>query len=247
MRKRNKSQRGADKDRYLITYADLMTLLLGLFVVLYASSVTDLEVFASYKEAFYEVFDANGGSPLEGGEGILDNKGNDLLDPLLPPRERSLADVEQDLRNTLSEYFDKDQLDLRMTEEGLVLELNEKLLFEKGDATITKEKSHLLDTLAGVVNTLENPVEIAGHTDNDPIQTNKFPSNWHLASYRAANVAAYLFARGFQPTNVKITSFGDQRPLVANTSSKNKSVNRRVEITISEAANDTPISYRDSL
>jgi chemotaxis protein MotB len=243
MRRNNKSTgRGTGRDRYLLPYADLLTLLFGLFVLLYASSVTDLAKFGEYKEAFYQVFEPNGPVPNEGGEGLLDNKGNSLIDPLLPPTEKTLGEVEDNLRNTLSEYFDNDRLDLRMTEEGLVLSMNEKFLFSKGSADVESESENLLDTLSTVLVKIANPVEISGHTDSDPISTTRYPTNWHLASARASTVCGYLISRGVNPVNTKVVSYADQRPLESNETPEGKSANRRVEITIAEPDSNTPIS-----
>lgn len=239
MRKRGKS--GSDKDRYLITYADLLTLLLGLFVVLYASSITDLEKYSEYKEALFAVFDPNSDKPMEGGEGLLDNRGNSLA-PVEMPESKTIGEIKEELSNTLRSYFDNDELDMRTEEDGLVLNMNERLLFPVASDELRPQGQVFLDTLATVLKKIDNPVEIAGHCDNDPIRTSRFPSNWHLAAGRAAGVATSLFSRGVPQGNIKISSYGDQRPIQPNTNEQNKALNRRVEISISEKEKDTPIS-----
>lgn len=250
-RRRIRKSGHSNSDRYLITYADLLTLLLGLFVVLYASSVTDLVAFDKYKEAFYEIFDSNGGKPTDGGEGILDNKGKSLIDPLLPEKDKmmaenatakSLDELEPEINNTLRNYFDEDKLDLRKNADGLVISMNERMLFSKGSADLERTEIEVLDSIAGVLKSISNPIEISGHTDTDAIRTTKHPTNWHLASDRAANTALYLFSKGLNSSNVKVVSYGAERPIANNDNEKNKSLNRRVEITIQEVDLTTPIS-----
>lgn len=231
----------SEKDRYLITYADLITLLLGLFVILYASSKVDAEKFKEFSKAFNMYFDKPG--VLEGGEGVLDGRRDNIPEPILPhPQQKSIDQIMKEAESALSGFLEDGKLSIKRTKGGVMLTLPEVLLFETAKAQVQPEGITVLDTLANILSGIGTNllVTVDGHTDSRPIQTAQYESNWHLSVDRATNVAYRMMQMGLPEYNVAIRGFGSQRPKVDNSSPENRAENRRVEVTISELPENAP-------
>ncbi len=239
--KKNKSNNKSEsRDRYLITYADLITLLLGLFVILYASSQVDKAKFKQYSEAFSEYFHSPR-SVLKGGQGVLDGSGRPLPEPILPSRgQRTLDDIAKEAKEALSTFLADSLITMQRTGNRLVLSFPEKLLFRSGKADIQNDGSVVLDSLAKVLKGIKYQITVDGHTDTDPIRTFQYESNWHLSVDRALNVGYTLIQKGVPELNLSIRGFGSQRPVATNQTEAGKMKNRRVEISISELPPDAP-------
>ncbi|CUS97153.1 chemotaxis protein MotB [Candidatus Kryptobacter tengchongensis] len=220
-------------ERWLITYADLITLLLGLFVVLYSMSQIDLSKYQQWISAFSQLF--GGGGVLAGGKGVL-------ITPA-PPKSGSASDVsasqptqqqklEVQINAVLSSNIQSKKIIVTTSSEGLTIHLLERLLFESGSAELKPEAMSVLDTLAEILKFLPNKIRIEGHTDNRPIRSAKFPSNWHLSVARALNTAYYLMNKGVNPEKISIVGYAEYRPIAPNDSEENRAKNRRVDIVV---------------
>jgi len=220
-------------ERWLITYADLITLLLGLFVVLYSMSQIDLSKYQQWISAFSQLF--GGGGVLAGGKGVL-------ITPA-PPKSGSASDVsasqptqqqklEVQINAVLSSNIQSKKIIVTTSPEGLTIHLLERLLFESGSAELKPEAMSVLDTLAEILKFLPNKIRIEGHTDNRPIRSAKFPSNWHLSVARALNTAYYLMNKGVNPEKISIVGYAEYRPITPNDSEENRAKNRRVDIVV---------------
>lgn len=231
-------------DRYLITYADLITLLLGLFVILYVTSRVDEEKYKEYAKAFADYFkpDANDnahGSGLDIFKGV--RKG--IPEPVMPfPERRSLKEIELDVQKELAEYINQGEISVITRGGNVVITLPEKLLFRSGKAEIEPDGVSILEKLSKALLGLAENQEIAidGHTDSDPISNFRYPSNWHLSVARAVNVAFFLVQKGVSEHSLVVRGFGPQRPISDNSTPEGKALNRRVEITISEISSNIP-------
>lgn len=121
-------------------------------------------------------------------------------------------------------------------ERGVTIHMLEQLLFTSGDARVKESAYQTLDSIASVVRALPNDVRVEGHTDNVPIATREFPSNWHLSVSRAVNTAFYLITRhGLNPDKIAVVGYSEFKPLVENSSEENRARNRRVDIVILDA------------
>ena len=222
-------------ERWLITYADLITLLLGLFVVLYSMSQLDLQKYQQFVAAFGRIFGGGGAGILPGDKGVL-------AAPVVPKsgagdEEKDAFDkrgdkLEVQLNAILSSSIKAKEVILATTPEGLTIHLLERLLFESGSAELRAESKAVLDTLAEILRLLPNRIRIEGHTDNRPIRSAKFPSNWHLSVARALNTAYYLMNRGVRPEKISIAGYAEFRPIAPNDTEENRAKNRRVDIVI---------------
>ncbi len=196
MIRKNKIDDQEHSDRWLLTYADLLTLLLGFFVLMYGMSTIDSKRFGQMAEGLQGVFhggqdkEQQNSKALDSGAGVL--KIGKLK--LLQQRVRSLADSLDSAEGMLPEHGDPgtDALSTEITERGLIVHIRESALFESGKAELKATAHFLLDTLAAELSDLPNHLRVEGHTDSRPISTERYPSNWELSAARASAVVRYL-------------------------------------------------------
>ncbi len=222
MKKKKTHTEHAGNDRWLLTYADLITLLLGLFVILYAMSNIDKKKYDKWVAAFEGVF---GKSSVEMERGIGE-KG--MIDGL-----SEQIRIEKLLKQALKIDGQNSALSVSVDERGVTIHIQEELLFPSGEAQLKGSSFVMLDSLAKVVKKLPNDIRVEGHSDNIPIATASFPSNWHLSVSRAMNAGYYLIDRhNINPEKVSVVGYGEYKPILPNTSEKNRAANRRVDIVI---------------
>jgi chemotaxis protein MotB len=245
-------------EAWVIPYADMLTLLMALFLVLFAVGRTDIEKFKKLAESFREEF-GNGGSaeivsvgtgntgdlPIDGGNGVLDNPviipTVEQIDEAVHQAETNAAEaavagldeVREHIQGVADEQGVGDKIAFRFEGRGLVLTvLNDSVLFEPGQATLQPEGLAILDLVTQSLMTLPNDIAIEGHTDSRPISTSRYPSNWELSTSRATSVLRYMLLQGFDPARVSAAGYADTRPVADNTTAEGQSANRRVEIVI---------------
>ncbi len=241
LKRKNNEVEAPSSDRYLITYADLITLLLGLFVILYASSQVDEEKYKEFSAAFQDYFKSTKEQVLQGGNGVLEGHKNGIPEPILPnPSEKSFEDFSKNAENALRGFIENGSLDIKINKAEIVVSLPEELLFQSGKATVQPAGEVVLDTIARFLSGIPYQLTIDGHTDATPIRTFRYQSNWHLSVARATNVAYSLIQKGVPEPNLVIRGFGAQRPISDNASNEGRAMNRRVEITISQLSGETP-------
>ena len=141
------------------------------------------------------------------------------------------------LVSKIEHYIDKEQLDefakVVVDEHRVKLILNPPILFDSGKAILKPEGKKVLDSAGEIYDTVFNPIVIEGHTDNVPINTNDYPSNWELSFFRAFSVVKYyIFSRNYKPTRLSAMGYGEYKPLVGNETRFDRSLNRRIEINI---------------
>ena len=150
-------------------------------------------------------------------------------------RDASLAQLQQQVLQTISREV-KNDFSMRWDQKRLVLVLGERIAFNVGEANLLPDFQPTLKRIAGFISEQpEYKVAVAGHTDDVPINTTQFPSNWELSAIRAVNVAKFLILNGVDPHRVSIEGYSAYRPLHANTTSHERRANRRVEITLIKA------------
>lgn len=242
LKKKNKLEHKINHDRYLITYADLITLLLGLFVILYASATVDSAKYSEFTKAFGEYFKSTKEQVLNGGGGVLPGPKDGIPEPIIPNSavNKSLQDLKIEAETSLKSFINDGKLKVAFNNNGVVLTLPESLLFQSGKDEIQNNAFNVLDNIAKILNVSNLQISVDGHTDSDPIKTFRFASNWHLSSSRALKIGYYLINKGMNESNVVIRGFGSQRPITENNNPENKAQNRRVEITISQLPNNAP-------
>ncbi|MFQ5830866.1 MAG: flagellar motor protein MotB [Candidatus Methylomirabilia bacterium] len=211
---------GTGASRWLLTYADMITLLLAFFIVLAASSIVNQERISSVGESIRSAFRA---PPLPERPGGSEG----------PVNPSVLGELEAKLASALGPEIGRSQVELEMSERGLVIRLSDATLFELGKADLTLSAKGLLDRIVPFLASLPNMLEVEGHTDNLPIRTAQYPSNWELSTARATSVVRYLMNRyGISPLRLTARGMGKFRPLLPNHATRGQPRNRRVEFLI---------------
>lgn len=210
---------GAQRDRWLISFADLMTLLFALFVVLYASA--DRERGRAVAEALAGQISANGAAG--GGNGVL--PGSDSLQQAQRAVERVLL-INEALGTRAR---------VAATERGFVISLAEAGFFAPGEAVVSQEARLMLEDLADTLKQTEMIIRVEGHTDARPIATARYPSNWELSSGRASAVLAELVAHGVPPSRLSIAGYASEKPIADNDTPEGRAMNRRVDLVVLQA------------
>ncbi|EXX85318.1 flagellar motor protein MotB [Paenibacillus darwinianus] len=242
-------------ETWLIPYADLLTLLLALFIVLYAMSSVDAKKFEDMSKAFNIAFSS--------GKGILDQsavvtnanqmnvidqtKPNSDGNQTMSERQRqrkaeSLRQKEQQqlekLKRQLDQYIRNNgltaQLKTQLNQSQLLITISNTALFDSGSADIKQESRKLATTIGAMLEAYPGyEISVAGHTDNQPIHTAEFPSNYELSAKRAINFMSILLASGhLDPKLISPTGYGEFRPIATNATAAGRAKNRRVEISI---------------
>ncbi|TKJ40727.1 chemotaxis protein MotB [candidate division LCP-89 bacterium B3_LCP] len=234
-KKKKGGEEGGD-ERWLITYADLITLLLGLFVVLWSMGRADLEKYKEMRAAFKDVFGGGAAVQLQklpglpevgrGGDGPYDNlDGGAYPDTSEAYLTAKLSEALEDMSEVAGE------ISVEIEERGVIIHLTESVLFDLGKAGLKPAAKKLLSGVAPVFIKSGRPIIIEGHTDNLPISTRDFPSNWQLSAARSANVVHYLTHQTAIPGDqISIAAFADKHPVESNETKEGRQKNRRVDV-----------------
>lgn len=250
-RKRKKDEGGAPG--WMVTYSDLMTLILVFFILLFSMSQIDVEKFRAVAESYRQrvIFDFYPSivpmeNPSEKAKEIQEERN---LDEFSTPSQNDTVRNEQtgdqsvdslnqlisEVNQFLTEENLHDVITAVRTDRGVVLTLQEKVLFETGKADIIDAGKPFLNKVSKLLVNIPNHVRVEGHTDSRPISTYRYPSNWELSGARASSVIRYIIgAEGLDPTRFQAVGYADTRPVAENNSPENWQKNRRVEIVILE-------------
>ena len=227
---------------WMATYSDMVTLLFAFFVLLFAMSSTQQE---SFKELIKSLRSALGVQQIpEAGtrEGLTMHKvpveeiKTDPVDELGAMVQKELDDIVSEVRELV--LFNMLGGDVRIMEDelGATFVISEKSLFREGDAEMTQEGYDVIRRLYTILRQFRYPIRIAGHTDDEPIHTDRFPSNWELSTARACTVVKYLVELGINPAQISAEGYAQYRPIATNETPEGKAQNRRVEIKYDRVA-----------
>lgn len=233
------------QDRWVISYADFITLLFAFFVVMYSLSSVNEEKYKNLSEALSGAFDSVGGRLLPGtgetSQTTLDIRPGEGNDPVsganlaAPDVEESaqLKRIETLLNERILPGVEAGLLSISSNELWLAIELSSNMLFAPGQATPTAAADELLERLAILLRPFENPIHVEGFTDNQAIDTAQFPSNWELSAARAAAVVRVMAHYGVPPERMAAVGYGEYQPAYSNRTEQGRELNRRVVIVIS--------------
>lgn len=233
---------------YMNTYGDMMTLLLTFFILLFSMSNMDAAKFRAFVESF-----SGGSGILDGGEVILNESGilgNGIQQFPAPQQILSTTDYEaykqkeelKGLQKELETFIYEKKLNEKIGVEhrgdAIIIRFEDMLLFETGKASLKPEAKEVLKTLGGGFTKYINEgyrLSSEGHTDNRPISTAQFPSNWELSAARAIAVAKFFIEdMNFSPESVSAEGFGEYRPIADNSTPEGRAANRRVELRLTK-------------
>jgi chemotaxis protein MotB len=231
-RKHKGEGHGGGEERWLLTYADLITLLLAFFIILYSGSKADLERFSELAHSFQQTF---GSGPFDSGAGgMLMGQGAELFDfGSLPPSQRQFMGISEKLEAYAAEEGLGEQIAVNLRAEGVAITLSNALLFPSGGVELADDSKAALAKVAELLRPLPNDVRIEAHTDSLPTNSPVYPTNWELSAARAALVARYLIeAEGMEASRLSVLGFAEQRPLFANDTREHRLLNRRADIVV---------------
>lgn len=249
MARRKKNRKGQHIDEsWLIPYADILTLLLALFIVLFALSSIDAQKFQQLARALNANFDGGVSvleypSPLpeksmenlEKNEEKKEEENETEQNGQQAREERGLSDVQNSINQYIANNQLKGKIQTSRTDEGLLITIRDDILFDSGSAQIRKKDEILVTDIAKMLGTsLPHNIVISGHTDNVPIHNSDFDSNWHLSVMRAVNVMKVILDKNKQldPSKFSAKGYGEYKPIASNATAAGRQKNRRVEILI---------------
>ncbi|NQD66041.1 flagellar motor protein MotB [Bacillus haikouensis] len=240
MRRKRPSEQKSNAPRWMVTFSDLITLILVFFILLFSMSQIDMVKFRAIADSFQqkqilEFYPSV--IPLEESSGESEIRMNEDIEGSREQRDRDLQELLTEIQTYLKENKLSNIVVAERTERGVVLVLQEQALFESGEATILESSYPFLNKVGNLLSQIPNFVKVEGHTDNRPIATYRFPSNWELSSARASSVIRYLTGtENLDPKRFIAVGYGDTRPIAPNDTVENLQKNRRVEIIVSDPA-----------
>ncbi|AEG59480.1 flagellar motor protein MotB [Desulforamulus ruminis] len=235
MKKRGRGEAEKENsERWLITYSDLITLLLIFFIVMYSLSKIDASK--------YQAIASSLAKTMGGSSSVLDSGGASVA-PGVQEKELNQstdkAELEnmENIRRQIQEYVDESGLAGKVTvgieERGVVVSFQDVVLFPLGVAELSSSANEIVDQVGGILKQTKNYIRVEGHTDDLPINTYKYPSNWELSLMRSASVVHRLVGYSQIPADrLSATGYGEYRPRMPNNSDLNRQQNRRVDIVI---------------
>lgn len=225
-RRKKRKQDDINTNGWMDTYSDTITLLLTFFILLYSFAETDNEKFMKVAAAFQgEIV----------GQSITAEQKEKLEGLPIPKLEKKNAyeNLVDKVNGLLKENNLDDIVKIREEETGVVLQLSENILFDPAKAELKSNSKKILDVISQIIPQVDNEIMVQGHTDNIPIKTYKYESNWELSTARSTEVLKYfIHEKGFNPQRFSATGYGEYRPLVENSTEENRATNRRVDILI---------------
>jgi len=253
-RRRGKHQEGHEnEERWLLPYADMITLLLALFIMLYAASSVNNAKLDKLSKSIQRAFNGQKATPGENQTDKTtpipkDSPADKLLQAgvtlqQLQKATKAVQDQQAEdahlrqLKMKIDRYAQKRHLSkalsTQINERGLIIRLvSDKVLFDTGQARIRNEVKGLLNDIAHVLRPEANNIRVEGHTDSVPISTPMFTSNWELSAVRATSVVRLLIDDGLQAVRLAAAGYADRRPRASNSAESGRQRNRRVEIVV---------------
>jgi len=219
-------------ETWLIPYADLLTLLLALFIVLYASSNIDTEKYNAMQDVFHQM--------IMEGKGLSEIQFTPPTPSSQPPSDEAMARERLDLRQMqaeLQEYLEErgleNQVSTTIDDRGLVISMNDAVLFDPGMAVVKQEYRYVLIQIGEIIGRLNNYIRVEGHTDNVPQSSVTHPTNWELSGGRATSVVRIFEEEShLPPQRLMAVGYGEFRPIAGNDTAEGRGKNRRVDVII---------------
>lgn len=244
-------EKHANHERWLVSYADFITLLFAVFVVLYAMGQSDKKKVEEVMQAIQQSFGMATTGATAPKINVIASQEITVIPSLKPeikmspigrPRngqakaraeEKDFRQIKSAVEAYLVKQGAQSKVTLEITRRGLIVSLKEAGFFNSGQANIKPEAYELINTIAEVMTQYNNPLRLEGHTDNVPINTSQFPSNWELSTARATQGLKYLIKNfDVDPNKISATGYAEFRPISDNTTSEGRAKNRRVDLVM---------------
>ena len=257
MARKKREEEHVNHERWLISYADFITLLFAFFVVMYAVSSVNEGKYRVLSDSLSAAFSDPKRSmdPIQVGqisrEGqssssvIGEGQGSGLLSlPQIPNLKQSqtesdhqkgieaLNDISSLIEGTLSDFIERGDIEITRNDLWIEIDIKSSLLFPSAMATLQPAAIKILKSLSSILKSYQNPIHVEGFTDSVPIKTIIFPSNWELSASRAASVVQLLTQSGVNPSRMAAIGYGPYRPIASNDTAEGRSKNRRIVLVV---------------
>ncbi|MEK7845062.1 MAG: flagellar motor protein MotD [Pseudomonadota bacterium] len=233
-------------ERWLVSYADFITLLFAFFVVMYAISSINEGKYRILSHSLVNAFKSNNSSSdvvvHQSTELMFDNdhrtqqadsiKLIDDLKALKIKKQEKMKSMAKNILHALESLVKDGQVKVTQSSSGITVEINASVLFSPGQAKLAENSSLTLQAVAHVIKEQKHEIHVEGHTDNLPIHTESFPSNWELSTARASSVIRLFVENGVEPHRLTAIGYGENRPIETNETPEGRKRNRRVTIMI---------------
>lgn len=226
MAKKKKHEEHGAGERWAVPYADFLSLLLALFIALFAISTIDKKKLASFVEAISAAFSFK---PISSSAppSIIEGAG------VKQKREDARKKIKERVEKIIKQLNLEGKVQVELIPMGVRIRILDYILFPPCSTQITQESITLLEEVSSVIKEANLPVEVEGHTDDIPPSSNcMFPSNWELSAVRSATVVRFLIQQGLDPKIFSAVGYADTRPIAPNSSVLGRSLNRRIEINL---------------
>lgn len=244
-------EKPANHERWLVSYADFITLLFAVFVVLYAMGQSDKKKVEEVMQSIQASFGMATAGAMAPKVNVIPSKSINLMPSLKPElsimpggksgrgqgksraEEKDFRQIKSSIEAYLVKQGAQNKVSLNITRRGLIVSLKEAGFFDSGQAQIKPEAYELINTISEVMTQYNNPLRVEGHTDNVPINSSQFPSNWELSTTRATNGLKYLIKHfDVDPDKISATGYAEFRPIADNTTPEGRGKNRRVDLVM---------------
>ncbi|QEY15190.1 flagellar motor protein MotD [Cellvibrio sp. KY-GH-1] len=264
-------------ERWLVSYADFITLLFAFFVVMYSISQVNDSKYRVLSDTFIEAFNQPTDSQTNAEPSEQLNPSNDVITPIdmgktaqttpeqqeapsvisnvgevanaissvataVDPSTKSdeLSQISDLVTEKFSQLIDDQMVQVSSNELWLQIELKDSILFSSGSAETSEQAQKIFDEIAAILKGYSNPVQVEGFTDNIPINSAKYPTNWELSSARASAIVKYLTTKGVAPERLSAVGYGEYQPVASNETDVGRAQNRRVAIMVAKRKMDRP-------
>ena len=225
-------------ERWLVSYADFITLLMVLFVVLYSMGQVNVEKYKQLAESMRTAFSIGGPAQVvdsqinQAGGTSEDGTSKPIVIPGIPEGPTQSEEVAGQLTAMLSSQNLGNEVSVQTNIEGVLISLSERLIFKEAQTELPAEALQVLDTIVEMLRPIDNKIRLVGHTNNTPSANPQYPTNWELSLARATSVAKYLINAGIAPERLIISRQGEYAPVFPNDTEQHQEMNARVEIII---------------
>jgi len=247
MARRRPIEDDSDLQRWMVSWADFLTLLFAFFVVMYGISSVNQDKYRQLADSLSEVFDRNQFGGGVNSQSIFDQSGAGILDGgqslIQAPATfievddaqatAELRELQARLTADLDGLFDAGQVEIQGGKLWFTIEIRSALLFEPGDVIPAIEADPIIAKIAEVLRSADNPIHIEGYTDNQPVSGDRFPSNWELSAARAAAVVRMLEMNGVESALMAAVGYGEFKPAYSNRTLEGQQLNRRIVVVVS--------------
>jgi chemotaxis protein MotB len=233
MRRRKGEDEHENLERWLITYADLITLLLAFFIMMYTFSKQDAQKYEEVSGSLKTIF--------SGGSGVLKvgTGRSSTVNPM--SASGSSSEVKRQLENEVQAMAGPSEKDQSITiskdERGIVIRIMDRAIFDEGKAELKESAKETLRNIVPIVKNSNRPIRVEGHTDDIPINTGEFKSNWELSVRRATEVVRHLVEKySFPPQRISASGYAEYQPIAGNDTPQHRALNRRIEVILLESS-----------